>query len=173
MKKNFRYKWRRGYSCISIVMKLWEEYELWKLLCIPFKFVFPKSIKLQLKYVLCCAWPTDEKSGRLSLMSFSSVQSSFEPQILIIVTWRCLVLLYCLKLFLCSFLVFPKVLLQMNNIDLNTRHGCILGCSEVIHALFLYAKKTGRYCDKKLKILLRYFITILTNKLKTAQLKTF
>ncbi|RMX50561.1 hypothetical protein pdam_00008754 [Pocillopora damicornis] len=40
--------------------------------------------------------------------------------------------------------VFPKVLLQMNNIDLNTRHGCILGCSEVIHALFLYAKETGR-----------------------------
>ncbi|PFX29522.1 tubulin-specific chaperone D-like isoform X1 [Stylophora pistillata] len=40
--------------------------------------------------------------------------------------------------------VFPRILSQTNNIDLNTRHGCILGCSEVIHALFLYTKGNGR-----------------------------
>lgn len=43
------------------------------------------------------------------------------------------------------FLVFPKMLSQTNSIDLNTRHGNILGCAEVTHALYLYARQSGRY----------------------------
>ena len=37
------------------------------------------------------------------------------------------------------------MLSQTNSIDLNTRHGNILGCAEVIHALYLYARQSGRY----------------------------
>ena len=47
--------------------------------------------------------------------------------------------------FLLLFVVFPKMLSQTNSIDLNTRHGNILGCAEVIHALYLYARHDGRY----------------------------
>lgn len=43
-------------------------------------------------------------------------------------------------------LVFPKMLSQTNSIDLNTRHGNILGCAEVVHALHLWAGQSGRYC---------------------------
>ena len=48
-------------------------------------------------------------------------------------------------LILLLFLVFPKMLSQTSSIDLNTRHGNILGCAEVTHALYLYAQQTGRY----------------------------
>ncbi|CAH3037220.1 unnamed protein product [Porites lobata] len=41
-------------------------------------------------------------------------------------------------------IVFPKMLSQTKNIDLNTRHGNILGCAKVVHALFLYAGQIGR-----------------------------
>lgn len=37
------------------------------------------------------------------------------------------------------------MLSQTKNIDLNTRHGNILGCAKVVHALFLYAGQIGRY----------------------------
>ena len=47
--------------------------------------------------------------------------------------------------FLLLFVVFPKMLSQTNIIDLNTRHGNILGCAEVTHALYLYARQGGRY----------------------------
>lgn len=47
--------------------------------------------------------------------------------------------------FLLLFVVFPKMLSQTNSIDLNTRHGNILGCAEVTHALYLYAQQGGRY----------------------------
>ncbi|XP_020626615.1 tubulin-specific chaperone D-like isoform X1 [Orbicella faveolata] len=40
--------------------------------------------------------------------------------------------------------VFPKMLSQTNSIDLNTRHGNILGCAELTHALYLYAQQSGR-----------------------------
>lgn len=37
------------------------------------------------------------------------------------------------------------MLSQANSIDLNTRHGNILGCAEVVHALHLWAGQNGRY----------------------------
>ena len=43
------------------------------------------------------------------------------------------------------------MLSQTNSIDLNTRHGNILGCAEVVHALHVCARQNGRY-DKLLYI---------------------
>ena len=61
------------------------------------------------------------------------------------------------------------MLSQTNSIDLNTRHGNILGCAEVTHALYLYARQNGRYrvilylidfflCKKSYKV--TYLITL-------------
>lgn len=55
-------------------------------------------------------------------------------------------LLIILKLLRFAFFkVFPKMLSQTNSIDLNTRHGNILGCAEVVHALYLWARQNERY----------------------------
>ncbi|XP_068671771.1 tubulin-specific chaperone D-like isoform X2 [Montipora foliosa] len=44
--------------------------------------------------------------------------------------------------------VLPKMLSQTNSIYLNTRHGNILGCAEVVHALHIWAEENAKSVTK-------------------------
>ena len=53
-------------------------------------------------------------------------------------------ILFCNNIIVFHSLVLPKMLSRTGSLDLQSRHGNILGCGEVVHALYLHAKKRDR-----------------------------